>query len=185
MKNYYEILEIKETASEEVIKAAYKALVKKNHPDNYRGDSEMMEKNMLLINEAYEVLSDREKRRIYDTECRKNNEFVASNNDMKKSDSEDESEKKGNTQKSKGKIILSVLGIIGSGIVASINQATQTFDNAYMEGMRMDEQMLVRRYKSATGYKRGGYAKALEERGLLCRNEKGEYSPTYKMKKYL
>ena len=34
MKNYYEILEVTPEASEEVIKAAYKALVKRMHPDN-------------------------------------------------------------------------------------------------------------------------------------------------------
>lgn len=34
MKDYYEILEVTSDASEEVIKAAYKALVKRMHPDN-------------------------------------------------------------------------------------------------------------------------------------------------------
>ena len=34
MENYYEILEVKNDASDEVIKAAYKALIKKYHPDN-------------------------------------------------------------------------------------------------------------------------------------------------------
>ena len=38
MKNYYQILEIQAGAPKEVIKAAYRALVKKYHPDNYSGD---------------------------------------------------------------------------------------------------------------------------------------------------
>lgn len=36
--NYYEILEITSTASDEVIRMAYKALAKKYHPDTYEGD---------------------------------------------------------------------------------------------------------------------------------------------------
>ena len=35
---YYEILEVAETASEEVIRMAYKALAKKYHPDVFKGD---------------------------------------------------------------------------------------------------------------------------------------------------
>jgi hypothetical protein len=66
MVNYYDILEISPTASDEVIHSAYKALVKKYHPDVYEGDSEFAHRQMLKINEAYEVLSDAEKRRQYD-----------------------------------------------------------------------------------------------------------------------
>lgn len=62
--NYYEILEINDIASEEVVKAAYKALVKKYHPDNGGKHKEL--KSMELINEAYEVLSDPIKRCEYD-----------------------------------------------------------------------------------------------------------------------
>lgn len=64
--NYYEILEIKENASQEVIKAAYRALAKKYHPDTYKGSQFEREKNMAQINEAFDVLSDEEKRRRYD-----------------------------------------------------------------------------------------------------------------------
>lgn len=73
--NYYEILEIKEDASVEVIKAAYKALVKKYHPDENRINSQDRERNINNINEAYEVLSDERKRKEYDeTLLRQKNE---------------------------------------------------------------------------------------------------------------
>lgn len=62
--NYYEILEITNNASDEVIKASYKALVKKYHPDNVNNLS--VSKDISLINEAYEVLSNPIKRREYD-----------------------------------------------------------------------------------------------------------------------
>lgn len=64
--NYYELLEISPNASDEVIRMAYKALVKKYHPDSYKGDLDKAQKIMAEINQAYEVLSDREKRAVYD-----------------------------------------------------------------------------------------------------------------------
>lgn len=65
--NYYEILEISKNASDEVIKNAYRALVKKYHPDK-NGNSLITEERMSKINEAYETLIDKEKRAIYDNE---------------------------------------------------------------------------------------------------------------------
>lgn len=70
MKDYYEILEVTSDASEEVIKAAYKALVKRMHPDN-GGTTVPGEKNIEDINEAYEVLSDKNKKAAYDYEWEK------------------------------------------------------------------------------------------------------------------
>ena len=62
MKNYYLILEITSNASNEVIKKAYRRLSKLYHPDiNPRGAEQF--KN---INEANSVLSDVEKRKLYD-----------------------------------------------------------------------------------------------------------------------
>lgn len=63
---YYEVLEVSENASEEVIKMAYKALCRKYHPDVYNGDEKFANDMMSLINEAYGVLSDPEKRSSYD-----------------------------------------------------------------------------------------------------------------------
>ncbi len=66
-KNYYEILGVRKDASEEEIKAAYKKLVKQYHPDLHPNDAAAAEK-FKEINEANEVLSDRQKRAAYDYE---------------------------------------------------------------------------------------------------------------------
>lgn len=65
--NCYDLLEIQPTASEEVIRMAYKALVKKYHPDVYEGDKADAEDILQKINVAYEILSDKEKRAKYGT----------------------------------------------------------------------------------------------------------------------
>ncbi len=66
--NYYEILGVKRTASQDEIKAAYKKLVKKYHPDIYTGDKEYAQKMTSQINVAYDVLSIPEERKKYDDE---------------------------------------------------------------------------------------------------------------------
>ena len=70
---YYDILEISEKASQEVICMAYKALCKKYHPDVYQGDKNFAEEQMKKINEAYDILSNVEKRREYDNSFKKQN----------------------------------------------------------------------------------------------------------------
>ena len=66
-KNYYDILEVNKNASPEIIEKAYKTLVKKYHPDlqdnNLKAE---YEEKIKLINEAFEVLSNSEKRKNYD-----------------------------------------------------------------------------------------------------------------------
>ena len=64
--NYYEILEVSTNASKEVIKNAYRALIKKYHPDSYTGDKEFAQEKVKEINEAYEALIDDDKRLLYD-----------------------------------------------------------------------------------------------------------------------
>lgn len=63
--DYYELLEITRTADKDSIKKAYRKLALKYHPDRNQGDKEA-ESKFKLINEAYEILSDDEKRSIYD-----------------------------------------------------------------------------------------------------------------------
>jgi molecular chaperone DnaJ len=63
-RNYYEVLGVAQDAGPDVIKKAYRKLARKYHPDvNHESDAEERFKE---VNEAYEVLSDREKRSIYD-----------------------------------------------------------------------------------------------------------------------
>lgn len=80
MKNYYEILEVSEKASSEVIEKAYKALVKKYHPDLQPDDKKKeAEEKIKEINEAYETLSDKIKKADYDNtlNTQKENEYRA------------------------------------------------------------------------------------------------------------
>ncbi len=65
-RDYYEILGIERSADEAAIKRVYRNLAMKYHPDRNPEDAEAVEK-MKEINEAYAVLSDRQKRRLYDT----------------------------------------------------------------------------------------------------------------------
>lgn len=64
-RDYYEILGVEKGADEKAIKKAYKRLAMKYHPDRTKGDKNAEEK-FKEINEAYEVLVDKEKRANYD-----------------------------------------------------------------------------------------------------------------------
>ena len=64
-RDYYEVLGVARDASAEEIKKAYRKITKANHPDLHPGDK-ACEERFKEANEAYEVLSDDEKRRKYD-----------------------------------------------------------------------------------------------------------------------
>jgi len=64
-KDYYQILGIRRDAGEKEVKQAYRKLARKYHPDVNPGDKSA-ESRFKEINEAYEVLSDKEKRKKYD-----------------------------------------------------------------------------------------------------------------------
>ena len=69
-KNYYEVLGVLPTADDVVIKAAYKVLAQRYHPDKYKGNAEEASLRMAEINVAYATLSDPFKRKQYDDKCR-------------------------------------------------------------------------------------------------------------------
>ena len=65
-EDYYSILGVKKTDSDADIKKAYRKLAMKYHPDHTKGDKNAEEK-FKKISEAYAVLSDKDKRKEYDT----------------------------------------------------------------------------------------------------------------------
>lgn len=83
MKTLYEILEVSESASNEVIEKAYKVLAKKYHPDLQTPENKAQaEKKMKEINEAYDILSNDQKRKEYDEELSRKLEIENQKNNM-------------------------------------------------------------------------------------------------------
>lgn len=64
--NYYDILEVQKNSTDAEIKKAYRKLAMKWHPDKNPDNAEEAAKKFQEIGEAYDVLSDMEKRAIYD-----------------------------------------------------------------------------------------------------------------------
>jgi len=65
--DYYEVLSVPKTATEKEIKQAYRKLARQHHPDLHQGDAKTgAEEKFKVINEAYEVLGDTDKRAKYD-----------------------------------------------------------------------------------------------------------------------
>lgn len=73
--NHYEILEVSQNASPEVIKAAYKSLMQRYHPDRNPGN-EGAAAHSVAVAQAYDVLSDPLRRATYDRELRSQSETV-------------------------------------------------------------------------------------------------------------
>ena len=66
-RDYYEVLGVSRTATDEELKKAYRKLAKKYHPDANPNNKEEAERKFKEVNEAYETLSDKQKRKLYDT----------------------------------------------------------------------------------------------------------------------
>lgn len=65
-KTFYDTLQVSRHASPSVIRAAYRALSQKHHPDKHPDDLETAHKNMKRLNEAYDLLSDSVRKAAYD-----------------------------------------------------------------------------------------------------------------------
>ncbi len=65
-RDYYEVLGVSKDATDEQLKKAYRKLAKKYHPDANLDNKKEAEKKFKEVNEAYETLSDPQKRKMYD-----------------------------------------------------------------------------------------------------------------------
>lgn len=73
MKDYYELLEVNKNASDDTIKKVFRILIKKNHPDLFEGkEKTKAEEKVKQLNEAYEILSNKDKRLKYNEELEQN-----------------------------------------------------------------------------------------------------------------
>jgi DnaJ-class molecular chaperone len=76
--NYYDVLEVDNTASQNEIKKSFRNLALKYHPDKNKNSDDSKQKFMQIV-EAYEVLSDQHSRKNYDS-----NTYYGMNNDGRK-----------------------------------------------------------------------------------------------------
>ena len=65
-RDYYEVLGVDKNVTDDELKKAYRKMAKKYHPDANPDNKEEAEKKFKEVNEAYEVLSDKQKRQMYD-----------------------------------------------------------------------------------------------------------------------
>ena len=72
MADYYSVLGLDKNASTEDIKRSFKKLAKRWHPDKNPNSAEEATRKFKEVSEAYKVLVDEEKRRIYDTRDKRN-----------------------------------------------------------------------------------------------------------------
>lgn len=119
MKDYYKSLELSFGATSSDIKTAYRRLAKKHHPDLHFGNK-LFEEKFKEINEAYSILTDKEKKNIYDINYQKNyyrhntsnNSRNSANNSEKKEQKKESKSESKSTTKEKHKNMINDFSII-------------------------------------------------------------------------
>ena len=132
MVNYYEVLEVSEKASKEVIEKAYKILAKKYHPDLNKDNPNEAEKKMKELNEAYEILMDDNKRANFDSVLQKKKLIEAQKAQAAQAAAAQSSPQDQNSNQNHS----------GSGTISysnSGNYYTNQNDNFYVNTANMDE----------------------------------------------
>lgn len=139
MKDYYEILEVSNKASAEVIEKSYKVLAKKYHPDVQNTSSKYLaEETLKDINEAYSVLSDPHLRQAYDREYSKMHGSLNYENNYTKYEYPKEEPQPQKTQKQNtNKVNSSGAGIVG--IIKNIIQSFKDLKNPEARKQHADE----------------------------------------------
>lgn len=151
MKTLYEILEVSENASKEVIEKAYRVLAKKYHPDLQTEENKLeAEKRMKEINEAYSVLSDEIKRKDY------NNKLVVERQEAK---AREETKTQANYQK-----------------YGQTYYETHTQNQAYYNQQRP---MTEEEYKEAQKRKQEAIKKQQKMQQEMQRNMQAQYEQKY------
>lgn len=70
MRTHYHNLQVQENADQAIIKASYKVLAQRYHPDRNSDNAEEASRIFLIITDAYETLSEPDKRSVYDAKLR-------------------------------------------------------------------------------------------------------------------
>lgn len=200
MKNYYEILQIAPTASDEIVRAAYRAMAKLYHPDTTKYEKTVAEQRMKEINEAYQVLSDPIQRAEYDAQLQRSHDQSPPKKTASKDTAPEEaaprsSDGTGEEQTSDSvrqsgpepprppseNVPQSKLGrlfhFVYRCFATEMQKNRQCYENAYLSGTAMHDSDLVYYFKHSAGPERMGYSKVLEERGLLVRNSDDKLVP--------
>ena len=97
-KDFYEILGLGLDAEDIVIKAAYRSLAQKYHPDKWQGDPSISQEKMAEINRAYETLIDPAKRATYDDQLKLRRESQSNYNEPSRERSDDKKTEKAKQQ---------------------------------------------------------------------------------------
>ena len=147
--NYYEVLGINKTATEEEIKIAFKKLAKKYHPDKHGGNT-IYEEHFKKINMAYQTLSDKNKRQRYDWKLeyisqRKNNPATNTQRQQKRSYTPPRPQRQTKEQQKKNKkyiiIVVSVLTIFLTGAILFYYYMNATLAEKHLKkGIAWEEQ---------------------------------------------